>query len=143
MLLPLLPSLLLKVSLCAVELAFLSHPLPPWICTGREASWQVVLISSFRLWELTELEQQAALSSTSGALQNSLRSGNVLCAWGTHKIHLDPPASSDTCFCGTFSSLRQQGLHCPSTTVNLVGTTSLSHHPSVKLVTLSESTRSL
>lgn len=38
--------------------------------------------------------------------------------------------------------LRQEGFHCPSTTVNLTGTKSLSHHVSIQLVKLSDSARS-
>lgn len=37
-------------------------------------------------------------------------SGSFLCAWGTHKIQLDPPASRETWLCGIFSSPQAAGI---------------------------------
>lgn len=69
-------------------------------------------------------------------------SGSFLCAWGTHRIQLDPPASRETWLCGIFSSPQAAGMSLP-----LCGCEShrsqVCKPPSlVKLVKLSDSARS-
>lgn len=122
------------------------HSLHGSSALASEASWQFLLIflTLCSLWELA-LEHRIALSSTSGALQNSLRSGKVQTSMGAFSVPGGLPKSSWTLQHqgrpGPMASppLRQQRFHCPSVAVNLTGTRSVSHHPSTKL---SDSARS-
>lgn len=104
---------------------------------ASETSWHFLLISLTlcSLWELL-LEHRIALSSISGALQNSLRSGKVQTSVGAFSV---PGALTKSSWTlqhqgrpGSVASsppLRQQGCHCPSVAVNLTGARSVSHHP--------------
>lgn len=102
---PVLPSLLFKVSLLAAELASPSHPFLPWIlCTGQ---WSLMAIFTdfpdtvqslgtctrtqnspvIHIWSSTKFPQ---------VWEGTNFNGSFLCAWGTPKIQLDPPASRET-----------------------------------------------
>lgn len=121
----LLPSLLFKVSLLPGEPAPLSHPLPPQIfCTGQ---WSLMASCINFIWTSCSVLETCITTRTKSSpvihIWSSTKfpqvwegtnfSGSFLCAWGTDKVHLDPPASSETWLYGIFSSPQAGGISLP------------------------------